>query len=634
MTQKQALNILKMGRNVFVTGAAGSGKTFVINEYIKYLKEHDVPVGVTASTGIAATHMGGVTIHAWTGIGIKDHLSVQDILEISEKSYVKKKVLEAKVLIIDEVSMLHHFRFDLVDRVIRHIKKDNRPFGGIQVVLCGDFFQLPPVTRMGEPDGHFIYESNSWKEGNFTVCYLHENFRQTNDAILSILNEIRSGEVSEGAREELQKRHLMKSGGSIKMTSSDYEEVVDLAEMESLEASEFGLSNSKQVDSIQKAGAPIVETVSEIVEPTRLYTHNIDVDSVNDRELGRVSGVENIYEMTTHGRKPLVETLKKSCLAPERLRLKKGARVMCVKNNFEKGYVNGTLGVVVSCGWNVDPIIRTAATPDHPEGRLVTIEKATWQIEDGGKILAELNQYPLRLAWAITVHKSQGMSLDAVEVDLSKTFEPGMGYVALSRVRTLKGLAILGFHENAFRVNSDVLVYDKYLRELSDKAERIYDYTDEKDIIQSQNEFLAKVAPLHSLGPDSKRIKQPKPPKISTYEKTALLIKASKSLAEMAKERELKEETVIDQIETLLEGGKGVPEPLKLSEISYLKKEISPIHFAKLEKALEEVRQRQEDERPPFLGPVKSIVGANISWTEIKLARALLGYIKKGIPEK
>ncbi|MFA6601600.1 MAG: AAA family ATPase [Candidatus Paceibacterota bacterium] len=619
MTQAQALNILKTGANVFLTGPAGSGKTYVLNEYIKYLKEHDVPVGVTASTGIAATHMGGMTIHSWSGIGIKDRLSLQDIAEIGEKVYIKKKVAEAKVLIIDEVSMLHHFRFDMIDRVLRHIKKSGEPFGGIQVVLCGDFFQLPPVARMGEPEPRFIYTSAAWKEGKFSVCYLHENFRQTNDAILSILNEIRSGEVSEGARKVLRGRYREELGAKSYEVRRE-EEIGDPTSL--LASSELRRASEEQEDTRE-------EKVEMLIEPTRLYTHNIDVDSINQRELEKVDGTEITYEMITRGRKPLVEALKKSCLAPEILKLKKGARVMCVKNNFDKGYVNGTLGVVVSCGHFTDPVIRTATTPDHPEGQLITIEKALWQIEEDGKILAELEQYPLRLAWAITVHKSQGMSLDAIEVDLSKTFAPGMGYVALSRVRTLNGLAILGFHENAFQVHGEVLEFDRHLRELSDKAESIIEYTDEKDILQKQNEFLAKVAPLYALGPDGKRTKKIKPSKLSTYEKTALLVKDQKSLREMAKERELEEETIISQIEKLLEGGKGVTKPLQVSDIVYLKKEISLAHFSKLEKALEEVSIAQNDDKPPLLSPVKSKVGPNVSWIEIRLARVLLGYVRK-----
>ncbi|MFA6554669.1 MAG: AAA family ATPase [Candidatus Paceibacterota bacterium] len=646
MTQRDALNILKSGKNVFITGPAGSGKTFVVNEYIRYLKEHDVPIGITASTGIAATHMGGVTIHSWTGIGIKDRLSLDEIEEIGQKGYVKNKLLEAKVLIIDEVSMLHHFRLDIVDSVLKHVRKSEEPFGGLQVVLCGDFFQLPPVSRMGEPEARFIYNSDSWKEAGFVVCYLHENFRQNNDPILAILNEIRSGKVSSKAREQLKSRHV-KDASHVKglgnfgddeeanysgldeanynQEENSYESVIDLTVREDF-SGERGLSGKEKNETTPPGGEGVPNQTG--IEPTRLYTHNLDVDSVNGRELNKVQANEIVYEMTSKGRRPLVETLKKTCLAPEILRLRKGARVMCVKNNFEKGYVNGTLGVVVSCAPDSDPVIRTAVSPDFPEGRLITIERANWQIADDGKLLAEISQYPLRLAWAITVHKSQGMSLDAIEVDLSKAFEPGMGYVALSRVRTLAGLSILGFSENALQVHREVLEHDKHFRELSDKAERILEYTDEKDITQKQNEFLAKVAPLHAIKKD-KNGKKIKPPKLSTYDKTALLIKAEKTVREIAKERGLEEETVINQIESLLAGGKGVKETLNLSEVMYLKKEISPIHFKKLEKALEEVSAKQGNDRPPFLSPIKSKVGFNISWNEIKLARILLGYIRK-----
>jgi ATP-dependent exoDNAse (exonuclease V) alpha subunit len=596
MTQKDALKILKTGKNVFITGPAGSGKTFVVNEYIRYLKDHEVPIGITASTGIAATHMGGVTIHSWTGIGVKDRLNLQDIEEIGAKSYIKNKIQDAKVLIIDEVSMLHHFRFDMINRVLKHVRRSTEPFGGLQVVLCGDFFQLPPVSRMGEQQARFIYDSMSWKEGNFVVCYLHENYRQNDDPILAVLNEIRSGEVGEDSREQLKSRHLkvISQGGD--------DEVIYKSED----------PNSASIDS----------------ESTRLYTHNIDVDSINDRELSKVGESEIVYEMTSKGKKPLVEALKKSCLAPEILRLKKGARVMCVKNNFDKGYVNGTLGVVISCAFGANPIIRTVPSPGYPEGRKIEIEKATWVIEEDDKILAELNQYPLRLAWAITVHKSQGMSLDKIEVDLSKAFEPGMGYVALSRVRTLSGLSISGFSENALCINREVLEYDRHLKALSEKAERVIESTDEVDIVQSQSEFLAKVAPLHAIGGGS--LKKAKAKKLSTYDKTRILIKKEKSISDIAKERGLEEETVISQIESLVEGGKGVNETLNISDIMYLKREISAPHFVKLGKALEEVSERSKDDKPPLLSPVKSKVGPNVSWKEIRLARVLLGYIKKG----
>jgi len=276
---------------------------------------------------------------------------------------------------------------------------------------------------------------------------------------LSVLNDIRSGEISEKSYE-----HLMASQN---------------------------LTSTVMVSTVDPDLPPI--------QPTRLFTHNIDVDQVNMAELDKIKDIEHRYEMSSRGKKQALESLKKSCLAPEVLRLKKGARVMCVKNNFEAGYVNGTLGVVVSCGYGLDPVIHTAPTPDFPQGRRLTIEQATWTIDDDGFMLAEVKQYPLRLAWAITIHKSQGMSLDAVEVDLSRSFEPGMGYVALSRVRSFDGLKILGINEMALRVHPEVLEYDRHLRGLSSKAEAVLAGADDESLKKMHDEFLAKVAPLHRM---------------------------------------------------------------------------------------------------------------------------------------
>lgn len=549
MTQAQALEILKTGRNVFITGPAGSGKTHLVNTYIKYLNEHDIDIGITASTGIAATHMGGMTIHSWAGIGIAATLTQGDLENMFEKSYLMKRFSRVKVLIIDEVSMLHHFRFDLVNTVLQNMKGNAKPFGGVQVVLCGDFFQLPPVSRQGEPETRFIYSSDSWKEAGFTICYLSEQFRQKDDAMISILNEIRSGEVSDEARSHLESRYKKKS--SLK------------------------------------------------IEPTRLFTHNADVDTLNETELKKLkSDEETDYYMDTKGREPLVATLKKTCLAPEVLRLKVGARVMCVKNNFEEGYVNGTLGIVISCKENQDPVIRTA------HGKVIKIERASWKIEEDGKVKAEISQYPLRLAWAITVHKSQGMSLDAVEVDLSKSFEPGMGYVALSRVRSLEGLTILGINETALQVANEVLEFDAEMQALSAEAESQLLETKPADLKKEQEHFLDTIRPLE------------KEKKLSTFDETKLLIEEKKSIEEMAKERGVTPETVISHIEKLLEMGEKV-------DISYLKYEIPVAHFKKIEKAIEELA---DDSKELLLSPIKNKVGANVSFLHIRLARALLGF--------
>jgi ATP-dependent exoDNAse (exonuclease V) alpha subunit len=575
MTQKDALDILKMGKNVFITGPAGSGKTFVVNEYIKFLREHDVAIGITASTGIAATHMGGVTIHSWSGMGVKDDMNEYELEELLEKKYVTKKVQSVHVLIIDEISMLHHYRLDLLDKIMRKIRRkdmsEDRPFGGVQIVLCGDFFQLPPVRRAGEPEAYFAYRSKAWQEANFVICYLSEQHRQKDDISIHVLNEIRSGSLSEKSLRQIQTRF-----------------------------------NAKIDDSVQ---------------PTSLYTHNADVDGINDQEIDKIEGNYAVYEMTSKGKKAIVETLKKTCLAPQNLRLKKGARVMCVKNNFDKGYVNGTLGVVVSCGWGIDPVIQNA------KGEQIRIERASWVIEDNGRIIAEINQYPLRLAWAITVHKSQGMSLDAVEVDLSKSFELGMGYVALSRVRNFNGLKILGLNEHALKVHPDILEHDILLRKQSDMAEQRLKNIGREEISRVQKQFLAKIAPLHSfeiketLNKISPKIKKEKKKKINTYEKTALLIQDKKSLEEIAKARKLNRETIISHIDQLVHDGYNV-------DIKYLKSEISHAHFAKIKSVLQEI---YDEKGKILLFPVKDRLGPNYSYAEIKLVRALTGLSKYGV---
>ncbi len=552
MTQDEALEILKTGVNVFVTGPAGSGKTHLVNQYIQYLNDNDISVAITASTGIAATHMGGVTIHSWTGIGVAADLSDADIDNLVEKEYLYKRYTKAKVLIIDEISMLHDFRFDLVNRVFKAMKQSDKPFGGVQVVLCGDFFQLPPVTRVGEPESQFVFNSEAWKEANFAVCYLSEQFRQQDDAALAILNEIRLGEISTQTIENLNKRRNVRS--------------------------------TKHITS------------------TKLFTHNVDVDALNDVELEKIDSGEVVeYSMESKGRDALVQALKKSCLAPEKLRLKVGARVMCVKNNFEAGYVNGTLGVVVSCNGESGPTIRTT------KGKTITISKASWKIEEDGKIKAEIMQYPLRLAWAITVHKSQGMSLDAVEVDLSKSFESGMGYVALSRVRTLEGLTILGMNEMALRVHEGVQEFEDEMKELSRDVLKQFKKLSTKDRLRLQEEFLAR----------SRGFKKEK--KLAPHEETALLIAEKKSLRDIAKVRGVTPETIVGHIEKLLNEESRV-------DVRYLKHEMPNAHFLKIEKAIKELLKKEKEIR---LMPIKNIVGPNVSFLNIRLARALLGYAPK-----
>ncbi|MBU3918679.1 AAA family ATPase, partial [Patescibacteria group bacterium] len=196
MTQSEALDILKLGYNIFLTGPAGSGKTFLLNKYIEYLSQQNIKVGVTASTGIASTHLNGRTIHSWSGFGIKDELSSQDMRKLLYSPQFRKRILSTKVLIIDEVSMLHAHQLDLVNKICMKVRNNPAPFGGLQVVLSGDFFQLRPVARGGQ-ETYFVSSSDAWSEMGINVCYLGDcQYRQKDDNFIKLLNEIRKNKVS------------------------------------------------------------------------------------------------------------------------------------------------------------------------------------------------------------------------------------------------------------------------------------------------------------------------------------------------------------------------------------------------------------------------------------------------------
>ena len=433
MTQNEALDILKLGHNVFLTGPAGSGKTFLLNQFIQYLRMNNVPVGITASTGIAATHMGGTTIHSWSGMGIRDSLDDREIGELLKRAYLRKHLLRTRVLIIDEVSMLHDFQLDMIHRICRAFKKIEQPFGGMQVVMCGDFFQLPPVTK-GQTPSRFVTESTIWQDMYLKICYLDEQHRQSDRAFLRVLNDIRSGEVNEDTVEYLSERLNKDPEG--------------------------------------------------YTSPTRLFTHNADVDVINKTHLEELTGEAHEYFMVSRGGLGLLEGLRRSCLAPERLVLKKGAKVMFVKNNYEEGYVNGTLGEVIGFSKEDLPIVRTF------DGSEITVSKVSWEVKEENVELAAIAQIPLRLAWAITVHKSQGMSLDAAEVDLSRSFVPGQGYVALSRLRGLQGLKLMGMNQMALQVNPQVSEMDRDFRKRSDEGVGILSDMDKQKKEQMQKDYL------------------------------------------------------------------------------------------------------------------------------------------------
>lgn len=511
MKQETALKLLKAGENVFLTGSAGAGKTYTLNQYIQYLKARKVPVAITASTGIAATHMNGMTIHTWAGIGIKDVLSDHDLKNMKERKYLKEHLENAQVLIIDEISMLHAKQLNLVNQVLKYFKESDEAFGGIQVIVAGDFFQLPPVGKPEERNrDKFCFMSEAWVEAKFRVCYLTEQHRQGNDILNDILNAIRSQSISQ--------QHIQ------------------------------ALEHTREQD--------IGDTF------TRLYTHNADVDQINYQHLHAIASDGQQFDAKCDGNAKLVETLKSSVRAPESLVLKKHAKVMFVKNNFDVGYINGSLGEVV--GFEEDDEYGVLPKVQLTDGTTLLVEPETWSVDnDAGKTIASFQQIPLRLAWAITIHKSQGMTLAAAEINLSHTFEKGQGYVALSRLKSLSGLRLLGFNLQALELDSLALKADRRFQELSNEAEDKFLDVDlslqhkafirhcggtlNEAEIQRNQKKIAKTISKANIG-------------VQTVEETRMLFEEGYHVQDIATERGLTPATIINHLAKLQKDGLDISE--------------------------------------------------------------------------
>ena len=532
MQQDEAFNLLKMGKNIFLTGAAGSGKTYLLNKYINYLKDNEVEIAVTASTGIAATHLQGTTIHSWSGIGVRDNLTNKDLVKLRDTNHIKRNYKKTKVLIIDEISMLHTYQLDMVDSIARFILGCDEAFGGIQTVLCGDFFQLPPISSAPlKGEKQFAFEASAWKEGDFHVCYLSEQHRQGADPLLTILNDIRSGTAGEHTKVPLRTRYKKEPHGATKAT--------------------------------------------------KLYSRNINVDAINENELAGIHGEEKTFTMVTMGFSALVEGLKKSCLAPEQLNLKIGAEVMFIKNDASGRYVNGTRCVVVGFnksdpGW---PIVKTY------DNKTITVYPEEWKYDDNGIVRATIMQVPLRLAWAITIHKSQGMTLDAAEIDLGDAFEPGMGYVALSRVRSLNGLKLMNLNEMALKVHPKILEHDKVFKDSSDVTVKYLQNLSKDENTESHRKTLIERFGGSAIkATDKKIINTRKKKAIPTHITTLEMLKENLSIESIAEKRGFSVGTIISHIEKL----KGLKQ-IDNSCISHLKVMIPEkdfdIIFAELEKS-------------------------------------------------
>lgn len=407
--QTKVLEAVKKGKNIFFTGSAGTGKSYLLRKIIAALPP-DV-TKATASTGVAACHIGGITLHQFAGIGLGT-ATMERCKQMVSKSSVGSIWRKTKHLIIDEISMVDGDYFDKVEEIARYVRNSEKPFGGIQLILCGDFFQLPPVTKKGEEKVKFCFQSEAWAkcvELNFELTTVH---RQTDKKFVDILNKIRVGDVND---EIVQ---VLKDTGKQKI----------------------------EIDGILA---------------TRLCSHVKDANEINEFQLNKLPGKSKVY-LAEDSDEYNKSALDQQLTVPSRLELKVGAQVMLLKNlDLNTALVNGARGIVVKFEDDL-PVVHFRSGTNYK----AKWEKWSIKTAFGGTIYRK--QLPLKLAWAFSIHKSQGLTLDCVEMNLEKVFDSGQAYVALSRAQSLQCLKVLEFSREQVWANKEVLnFYKRFRRQMS-----------------------------------------------------------------------------------------------------------------------------------------------------------------------
>ncbi len=401
--QQDALELLRSGENVFLTGGAGSGKSFLIRHF---MRECDVTLmPILASTGAAAVLLGGRTFHSFFGLGIMEGGADATFSRASQDKKLTARLRKVEGVIIDEISMIPGQALMIAEALAQKARESSLPWGGLRVIVVGDFAQLPPVNTNGPRD--WCFRNPVWQQSGFVPKLLSHNQRIQENDFLDILGHIRQGRMNAQVQEFLND-HL--------------------------------------------------KTHDEDHPGTRLFPRRIDADRFNQIRLKEINEDEVIIDSIYLGSEKHIEFLMKSAPVPVKLTLKLGCRVMFLQNDPQKRWVNGTRGVVTDIA--VDKI-----TVRKDGGREVQVDKVSFALQDSeGGVIASVIQFPLTLAYATTIHKSQGASLDELWCDLRSLWEPGHAYVALSRLRSSKGLHLIGWSQRSFIVDSQVQAFYRELQ--------------------------------------------------------------------------------------------------------------------------------------------------------------------------
>lgn len=422
----EVIEYIKQNRNIFVTGGAGTGKSYILNKLKNKFKE---ALHITSTTGISAINVNGQTIHSWAGIGLANKSTEEVIRKIKKNNTLYKQLILCKMLAIDEISMLDDYVFEYVNEVLKGVRESSEPFGGIQVLLFGDFFQLPPV----DDTRHYCFKSRTWDELNLKTIILKETKRQSEKELVDALNNVRIDKTS------------------VNDLRVFYERDINPVEEPSRDILRIFSTNNDADTYNKKCFEEIPDRAYEYLSKDELYVYDYkeectiyDTKDLTDKTISKAD---------LH----LLKKFNEDCKAPQTLELKEGCRVMLLKNlDIKKGLANGSCGTVKQLtSGSIDILFDNGV-----RSNLIPME---FEYIREGRTKIKRTQYPLRLAYGITIHKSQGMTFDKLVVNFNKIFACGQAYVALSRTRTLEGLIIQGFDHNKIAANKEVIEFYKKL---------------------------------------------------------------------------------------------------------------------------------------------------------------------------